>query len=530
MENSRKRKAITLETKYQVISKRAKGEKPSDLMQEYGLASSTISTILKQKEKIIAEYESNEDNGGRRNQKTTKIKPSSYKDIDSAVEEWFRQTITIHNVVIGGPEIQAQAMKYAGFLSHPEFKASNGWLQRFRERNSISFKTIVGEAGLVDKVVTDHYLNEVLPGLLACYEPQNIYNADETALFYRAQPAKTMIYKNMACNSTKQSKERLSLLLTANMDGSDKLKPLVIGKSVNPRCFKNINKNNLPAIYRANTKGWMTGVIFKEWLYKLDKRMKHEKRQILMFVDNFSGHSPNKNEVPYVLTNIKLLYFPANCTSVIQPMDQGIINAFKIRYRTHIVRRRIQSIEYGGDEEEVTINVLDAINYLSDAWDATTRTTIVNCYRKAGFRCARINVDLTLDDEEDSIAPVREFTESCNHLNRISNYEVNPDEYLAIDSILPFAGVLTDEEIVAQYMPLSADVQVEAESSDEEDEQEPVSVSKAEARKHLDALKLYFLQSAQDSSDTLKLIKSVEKKLEEKIVQSNITSFFSLMN
>ncbi len=228
MENSRKRKAITLETKYQVISKRAKSEKPSDLMQEYGLASSTISTILKQKEKIIAEYESNEDNGGRRNQKTTKIKPSSYKDIDSAVEEWFRQTITIHNVVIGGPEIQAQAMKYAGFLSHPEFKASNGWLQRFRERNSISFKTIVGEAGLVDKVVTDHYLNEVLPGLLACYEPQNIYNADETALFYRAQPAKTMIYKNMACNSTKQSKERLSLLLTANMDGSDKLKPLVI--------------------------------------------------------------------------------------------------------------------------------------------------------------------------------------------------------------------------------------------------------------------------------------------------------------
>ena len=101
---------------------------------------------------------------------------------------------------------------------------------------------------------------------------------------------------------------------------------------------------------------------------------------------------------------------------------------------------------------------------------------------------------------------------------------------MAIDSILPFAGVLTDEEIVAQYMPLSADVQVEAESSDEEDEQEPVSVSKAEARKHLDALKLYFLQSAQDSSDTLKLIKSVEKKLEEKIVQSNITSFFSLMN
>ena len=95
--------------------------------------------------------------------------------------------------MIGGPEIKEQALRFAVFLQQPDFVASNGWLQKFRNRHHISYKTIVGEAGLVDKSVTDHYLTQTLPNLIAAYKPEYIFNADETALFYRAQPAKTMI-------------------------------------------------------------------------------------------------------------------------------------------------------------------------------------------------------------------------------------------------------------------------------------------------------------------------------------------------
>ncbi len=154
-----------------------------------------------------------------------KIKVPIYEDIDIAMEELFKQTVAHNNDVIGGLEIQAQALKYA-FLNHPEFQASNGWIHRFRDQKHITFKTIVGEAALVDTTVTDTFIRQDLPGLLASYEPRDIYNADETALFFRAQSAKTMIYKNMNCNNTKMCKERLSILLTANMDCSDKLKPL----------------------------------------------------------------------------------------------------------------------------------------------------------------------------------------------------------------------------------------------------------------------------------------------------------------
>jgi len=347
MSQSKKRKQISLETKHDIIQHHTNGMRPVDIEKLFELGSSTIATILKNKDKLRKEYESNvESNDAKRNKVSMQIKPPKYADIDSAVDTWFFQTINNCNVVIGGPEIREQALKFAVFLQHPEFTASAGWLDKFRERHHISFKTIVGEAGLVDKSVTDHYLSEVLPGLLVGYEPRDIFNADETALFYRAQPAKTMTYKFMDANKVKNCKERLTLMLTANMDGSEKLKPLIIGKSASPRCFQGLNRANLPGTYRANANGWMTGIIFKEWLMQLDRRMKSEKRNIIMFVDNFAGHSPNKNESEYVLSNIKLAYFPANCTSVIQPMDQGIINAFKIRYRTKIVRWRIDAIDY----------------------------------------------------------------------------------------------------------------------------------------------------------------------------------------
>jgi len=78
-------------------------------------------------------------------------------------------------------------------------------------------------------------ISEIVTG----YEPQNIFNADETGLFYRALPDKTFSYKGKSCSGGKIAKERLTVLLCVSMSG-EKLKPLVIGKSVKPRCFKGI--------------------------------------------------------------------------------------------------------------------------------------------------------------------------------------------------------------------------------------------------------------------------------------------------
>lgn len=67
-----------------------------------------------------------------------------------------------------------------------------------------------------------------------------IYNANETGLFFRMLPNKTYVAANeKSAPGRKTRKERMPILFCAKADGSPKVKPLVIGKSKRPRCFKN---------------------------------------------------------------------------------------------------------------------------------------------------------------------------------------------------------------------------------------------------------------------------------------------------
>lgn len=64
-----------------------------------------------------------------------------------------------------------------------------------------------------------------------------------------------MLCVGQTFSSGKKSKERITVLVGANMTGTEKLPLLVIGKSANPRCFKN---KNIPMKYEHNQKSWMT--------------------------------------------------------------------------------------------------------------------------------------------------------------------------------------------------------------------------------------------------------------------------------
>ena len=58
---------------------------------------------------------------------------------------------------------------------------------------------------------------------------------NETGLFYRLEPTATLT--TAAVPWKKKSQDRLTVALCSNADGTDMLKPLVIGKAAKPRCF-----------------------------------------------------------------------------------------------------------------------------------------------------------------------------------------------------------------------------------------------------------------------------------------------------
>jgi hypothetical protein len=92
------------------------------------------------------------------------------------------------------------------------------------------YKTVSGECKSVDSSTVEEWRKEQLLKIFEGYEPKNIYNADETGLFFRLPPNKTLSLKGDPYNGGKNSKERITVLLVFNADGTDKLPPLVIGE------------------------------------------------------------------------------------------------------------------------------------------------------------------------------------------------------------------------------------------------------------------------------------------------------------
>jgi hypothetical protein len=82
------------------------------------------------------------------------------------------------------------------------------------------------------------------------YAPQDIFNMDETALFYNAQPKRTLDIKGERCHGGKAYKDRVTMLLCCNADCSEKLRPLVVGKFEKPRCMKGVK--HYPCNYKAS--------------------------------------------------------------------------------------------------------------------------------------------------------------------------------------------------------------------------------------------------------------------------------------
>jgi hypothetical protein len=55
--------------------------------------------------------------------------------------------------------------------------------------------------------------------ILDTFPPRDIYNADETGLFGKALPDRTLAFKNERVSSGKLSKERVTCLVCASMAG-----------------------------------------------------------------------------------------------------------------------------------------------------------------------------------------------------------------------------------------------------------------------------------------------------------------------
>ncbi|PFX20594.1 Tigger transposable element-derived protein 6 [Stylophora pistillata] len=274
------------------------------------------------------------------------------------------------------------------------FMASNGWLESFKARHNIRCAVLSGEAADVDPTVVDDW-EKRLETILEGYELEDIYNADETGVFFRAFPTKSLVLRGEQCSGGKKSRDRLILLLACSATGH-KLKPLVIGKSKKPRCFKGKDIGALNIIYRHNSKAWMTSQLFCEWLDIVNNQMRNSNRKIILIVDNCAAHPQVER------SNIKLVFLPPNTTAKLQPCDAGIIQAVKLQYRKKLLRKIAFAFEEVESASSLAkkVTIFDAIMRLQHAWSLLPETAIQKCFAHCGIKAS--SVDEVAESEGDS--------------------------------------------------------------------------------------------------------------------------------
>ena len=264
---------------------------------------------------------------------------------------------------------------FAKQFGHPDWQGYGSFIHQWIKRYGIVNRATSGSkesAAPLEELET--WKETVLLPTLSRYSPNDIYNGDETALFYKCLQVSYCFNGDKPAGSAK-CKDRLTLLMITNMDGSDHRKLAVIGKAKTPQCLAKKYKmqvQDMAVDWYASKNAWMTGDIHHKVMTKFNDEMRKSNRHILYVCDNASSHQVRE------YSHIKFLMLPPNATSIMQPIDQGIILSTKRRYKKKLAERYLVCVENNKDANSLlkSPDIVVATNMIAASWRETSATII----------------------------------------------------------------------------------------------------------------------------------------------------------
>ena len=532
-----KLKTLTIPEKAKVLDAIDDGMGMRHICERFALKPSTFYDIKKAREKIRKRASELEDAGGSK-KVPRRIKSAKYADLDAAVFKWYKQQ-RAGGVKVRGVDLQDAALRLSRHLGIENFQASAGWLFTFRTRHCLTDRRTAGEALSADESAVEPFRKKLIRIIDdSNVLPSQIYNADETGLYWKATPSNTQVHKSEKhVAGHKTAKDRISVLVCANTDGTHRLIPFVVGKSKKPRALKNLSR--LPCHYTGNKTAWFTQEIFTKWFHEkfVPEVVKYQREELgiakenvkaILLLDNAPAH-PAERDLVALDGRIKVIYLPPNTTSLIQPMDQGVIESCKRGYRRRFQRECNVVIETEEDLVEDTrcqrtlanykaYTIRNALENWKDAWLNVKVTTLNNARGKL-LKGTDVEVDFV------GFGP-GDFMEELHRMGEKEVTEENVVEWLECDKDEPGYRHETEEDIARS-------VQGEgAEEEDEEDEEEDDGPRPklSDVRYHLDKLleAVEYYHDLDRHYSVLREIRSdVIKRQHQNFKQGKISDFFS---
>lgn len=305
---------------------------------------------------------------------------------DKAVYAWVCD-MAHRKLAISGARIQAEAQRLA-FLANEKLpdeqkiklKFSDGWLGRFKLRWKLPTLRRQGESEGVPDSTASRELS-VLQNQIAKYNSKDVFNCDESGLFWQATPDR--MSENNSARGIEKQKPRFTFLCCCNADGSERLPLFFIGSTSPQRFFNKKNQKERYLNYKSNRNAWMTSALFFEWLLEFDEYIRQSPdRRVLLILDTCSAHG-SVNSLPQ-LRNVSVTFLPPNTSSRLQPLDAGIKASMKLRYR-------LRQVEYAADLADseagdiFKVDILSAMTWLVSVWKEISAETISWSWRATGL-------------------------------------------------------------------------------------------------------------------------------------------------
>ncbi|KAF7690705.1 Tigger transposable element-derived protein 6 [Cucumispora dikerogammari] len=121
------------------------------------------------------------------------------------------------------------------------------WLSRFKDKYGIKFKISKIKFESANTVAAEKFLKTVKT-LISKYKVKNIFDCDETGLYYKSMSRKSFSFIDDNCKGVNVFKKRVTRLFCCSL-ANEKQKSLIIGKSKTPRLLKNVNINFISVEY-----------------------------------------------------------------------------------------------------------------------------------------------------------------------------------------------------------------------------------------------------------------------------------------
>ena len=173
------------------------------------------------------------------------------------------------------------------------------------------------------------------------------------------------------------------------------------------------------------------------------------------------------------------------------------------------------------------ISILQAMKHLVSSWNAVSKETIVNCFKKSNI--SQLNQQTAVNGDDD---PFKTLQGDLKKLHGLDNYAIQPnlsaDSFADLDSeVVTFASFSNDDDIIAEV--------IEAENEESKDDQDveestpptrPSTSEIEEALETLQDLSLFSTHGDEIRSLVLNIKSLLVRERIDNLKQSVVTYFF----